>query len=145
MEAQDDDGIFVYMGGDERVPDGVRRARIHESVKIIPRRAFYFRAQLIYVEFHDGVEIIEEEAFRGCSSLTSVKLLGVKIVRAWAFGHCRYLTDVEFGDKLETIESHAFCDCTFLRNITMPHVRNVERLAFSFCQQLTDLELPEGL
>ena len=34
-EARDDgdDEIFVYMGGDQRVPGGVRRARIHRSVK----------------------------------------------------------------------------------------------------------------
>eukprot|EP00986_Skeletonema_menzelii_P003677 scaffold1172_cov144-Skeletonema_menzelii.AAC.2 len=141
----DDDEIFVYMGGDQQVPGGVRRARIHRSVKIIPRRVFRYRQQLVYVEFHDDIEIIEKYAFVGCFSLRSVKLLGIKIVRIWAFGHCRGLTDVEFGDKLETIESHAFCDCTFLRNITMPHVRNVGRWAFCYCEQLTDLELPEGL
>ena len=48
-EAQDDDEIFVYMGGDQRVPDGVRRARIHQDVKIIPARAFQLRIQLVYV------------------------------------------------------------------------------------------------
>ena len=29
--AEDDDEIFVYMGGDQEVPDGVRRARIHQK------------------------------------------------------------------------------------------------------------------
>ena len=39
-EAQgDDDEVFVYMGGDQQVPDGVRRARIHKSVKIVRARA----------------------------------------------------------------------------------------------------------
>eukprot|EP00986_Skeletonema_menzelii_P016320 scaffold14295_cov108-Skeletonema_menzelii.AAC.1 len=57
------DEIFVYMGGDQRVPQRVRRARIHKSVKIVPKRAFFLRRQLIYVEFHDDIEIIEEEAF----------------------------------------------------------------------------------
>eukprot|EP00986_Skeletonema_menzelii_P001715 scaffold468_cov133-Skeletonema_menzelii.AAC.7 len=41
----DDDEIFVYMGGNQQVPDGVRRARIHKSVKIVPKRAFYNRRQ----------------------------------------------------------------------------------------------------
>ena len=59
-EAQDDDEIFVYMGGNQQVPDGVRRARIHKSVKIVRARAFYNRRHLISVEFHDEVEIIEE-------------------------------------------------------------------------------------
>ena len=32
-EAQDDNEIFVYMGGDQQVPDGVRPARIHNPSK----------------------------------------------------------------------------------------------------------------
>ena len=64
--ARDDEEIFVYMGGDQRVPDGVRRAKIHEDVKIVPREAFFRRRQLIYVEFHDDIEIIEEHAFWCC-------------------------------------------------------------------------------
>ena len=81
--ARDDDEIFVYMGGDQRVPDGVVRARIHKSVKIVPKRAFYYRRQLIYVEFHDDIEIIEEDAFYECTSLKgSIKLLGVRIIKS---------------------------------------------------------------
>ena len=30
-----DDEIFVYMGGDQQVPDGVRRAKFHKSIKIV--------------------------------------------------------------------------------------------------------------
>eukprot|EP00986_Skeletonema_menzelii_P010178 scaffold4862_cov133-Skeletonema_menzelii.AAC.7 len=144
-EAQDDDEIFVYMGGDERVPNGVRRARIHEDVKIIPARAFQHRSHLVSAEFHDDIEIIEVGAFCGCWSLRSVKLLGVKIVRASVFKHCTGLTDVEFGNKLEIIENHAFYDCTALRIITIPSARTIGRWAFCYCEQLTDLDLPEGL
>ncbi len=113
----DDDEIFVYMGGDQDVPMGVRRARIHKSVKIVRRRAFHCRYQLIYVEFHDEVEIIEEEAFFYCYFLRGpIKLLGVKIVEKKAFHTCRALTNnVEFGDKLETIGNHAFYNCISLR------------------------------
>ena len=42
-----DDEIFVYMGGNQEVPDGVVRARIHKSVKIVRARAFRRRTQLI--------------------------------------------------------------------------------------------------
>ena len=37
----DDDDIFVYMGGNQQVPDGVRRAKFHKSIKIVPAEAFY--------------------------------------------------------------------------------------------------------
>ena len=122
-EAQGDDGIFVYMGGDQEVPDGVRRARIHKSVKIVHARAFQNRRRLISVEFHDGVEIIETEAFHFCTSLRGpIKLLGAKIIKERAFEYTK-LTDVEFGDKLETIEAGAFGRCIKLKKIKMPYHR----------------------
>ena len=118
--------IFVYMGGDKVVPDNVRRVRIDKSVKIIPRRAFRFRRHLIDVEFHDGIETIEQHAFIGCQLLRgSIQLLGVKVIEKGAFYNCIGLEDIEFGETLETFGSYAFFDCTSLRNITMPSVRNI--------------------
>ncbi len=139
-EAQEDDEIFVYMGGDQEVPDDVRRARIHKSVKSIPRYAFYKRRNLSSVEFHDEIEIIEEEAFKDCYSLRGcIKLLGVKIVKGSAFDDCRALTDVEFGDVLEAIKGGAFFGCSSLRSITMPSVRTIGFQAFACCYELSDV------
>ena len=142
--AQDDDDIFVYMGGDQQVPLGVRRARIHISVKIVRARAFQGRHQLISVDFHDGVEMIEEQAFDGCGLLRSIKLLGVKIVKRMAFLCCFGLTDIEFGDKLETIENSAF-NKTALRKVKMPSVRTIGQWAFAWCRELSDVECGEAL
>ena len=139
----DDDDIFVYMGGNQQVPDEVRRARIHISVKIIRARAFYNRRNLISVEFHDGVEIIEHRAFK-CCRLQSIKLLGVKIIKQKAFSNCTRLTAVEFGNKLETIEQQAFIG-TGLRKLRMPSVTTVERWAFAHCDELSDVEFGEEL
>ena len=145
-EAQEGDEIFVYMGGQQEVPERVKRARIHQSVNIIRRGAFQNREHLISVEFHDDIEIIEEDAFICCVSLSaSIKLLGIRIIKAMAFYHCSGLTGVEFGDTLETIEAQAFCYCNALKNITMPHVKTIGKSAFFYCKQLMDLELPEEL
>ena len=147
-EAQldDDDDVFVYMGGDQQVPDHVRRARIHKSVKIVLARAFQNRRQLISVEFHDGVEVIEREAFDNCRSFKGpIKLLGVKVIKVGAFSRCKNLESVEFGDMLETIESCAFCRCHALTKIKMPSVRTVGRWAFAWCSNLSDVEFGEAL
>ncbi|KAK1734224.1 leucine-rich repeat domain-containing protein [Skeletonema marinoi] len=144
--AQDGNEIFVYMGGDQVVPRNVIRVRIDKSVKIIPQSAFYNRRRLIYVEFHDGIEIVEKHAFNCCTSLRgSIKLLGVKIIGNGAFYNCRDLTDVEFGDKLETIGRSAFSTCNSLRSVTMPSIRIIEEFAFMLCDKLTDLEFGEEL
>ena len=141
----DDDDIFVYMGGDQQVPRGVRRAKIHKSVRIIPRGAFQNCEYLISVEFHDGVEIIEEEAFRECYSFEGpIKLLGVKIIKEKAFWGCESMADVEFGDKLETIGKYGFRD-TGLKKIRMPSVRTIGVAAFADCFELFDVECGEGM
>ena len=142
----DDDEIFVYMGGDQRVPGRVKRARIHEDVKIIRAGAFHFRRRLIYLEIHDGVEIIEKDAFSGCRSLkVAVKLLGVKIVKQYAFWGCESMPAVEFGDKLEEIGDDAFQRCTALTSIKISSVRTIGKEAFGFCGELTDVEFGEAL
>ena len=147
MMAEDggDDDIFVYMGGDQVVPEDVRRVRIDKSVRIIPSDAFNGREHLIYAEFHDGIEEIGNWAFSRCYSLKSVRLLGVKVIKMKAFHKCYGLAELEFGDKLETIEEQAFSVCISLRTLTMPSVTTLGYWAFSNCQKLTDLDLPEGL
>ncbi len=147
-EARNDEDfeVFVYMGGDQEVPHGVRRVRIHKSVKSIPARAFQNRKHLIYVEFHDGIEIIEVEAFNGCSSLSGcIKLLGVKIIKEKAFECCCSLTGVEFGDVLETVEFSAFRCCILFTSIKMLSVRTIGTHVFANCDRLYRVEFGESL
>ena len=133
------DNIFVYLGGDQEVPDGITHAIIDPSVTTVRSRAFYYRRQLVSVIFHDGVEIIEEYAFYQCESLSGgIKLLGVREIGDRAFLHCP-LSDVEFGDRLETIRDAAFVGCS-MRSVKIPSVRTVHAHAFSYCRQLTDVE-----
>ena len=139
--ADGDNDIFVYLGGEQEVPDGVTHAIIDPSVNIVRRRAFYKRKRLVSVIFHDGVEIIEQEAFWNCLSLRgTIKLLGVRDIRKGAFCYCRALKDVEFGDRLETVGSNAFRYCECLGSIKSLSVRTVQAEAFCYCEALTDVE-----
>lgn len=169
-EALGDDGIFVYMGGNQRVPDGVRRARIHETVNTILAGAFENRRRLISVEFHDGIEIVEERAFYGCPSLRGgILLKGVKIVKKEAFENCLALTSikmpsartiirsafakcaelryVEFGDALETLEGFTFFWCRNLKRIALPIKSEymVRDCVFTGCPELTTVALVGGV
>jgi len=137
--------VFIYMGGNQRVPRDVRYVRIHKSVKNISARAFRWCRHLVSVEMHDGVEIIEEDAFWGCSSLRGIKLTGVWSIGRRAFAGCGALETVEFGDKLKFIEESAFSNCTSLRTIKIPKVRVIGEGAFMGCEQLTDVELSEDI
>ena len=132
------DEIFVYLG-EQRVPYGTTHAIIDPSVNIVRRGAFAYCYQLVSVIFHDGVEIIEEHAFEDCTSLPSIKFLGVREIGHRAFHSCVALSDVKFGDTLETVRSRAFDNCG-LMSIKLPSARTVQGLSFSHCNQLTDVE-----
>eukprot|EP00984_Skeletonema_dohrnii_P023033 scaffold12159_cov86-Skeletonema_dohrnii-CCMP3373.AAC.3 len=134
---------FVYMGGQQVVPEDVRHIIIDRSVNII-LRAFRYRTHLLSVEMHDDVEKIEECAFVNCHSLTGIKLLGVREVETWAFFSCDRLSEVEFGDKLEIIGRNAFSGCP-IRRMKLPSIRTIERGAFIDCRQLTDVEFGSNL
>jgi len=134
------DNIFVYMGGEQEVPDDVTHVIIDRSVKIILRAAFARRRRLVSVNMHDEVGKIEEDAFCGCISLRKIKLIGVREVEKAAFFSCRNLKDVEFGDKLERIRDYAFNCCISLQKIQMPSVRTIGDGTFANCAQLTDVE-----
>jgi hypothetical protein len=136
-----DDNIFVYLGGDQVVPDDVTHVIIDRSVKIIPRGAFRLREQLVSVKMHEGIEKVEEDAFIGCRFLRGkIKLLGVREIQEEAFYSCRALTDVQFDDELETIKKSAFRYCESLQTIIMSSVRIIEAGVFEDCEQLTDVE-----
>ena len=144
----DDDNVFVYMGG--LVPQHLRgtitHVRVHKSVKIITRAAFQYCRNLVSIEMHDGVEIIEDEAFAGSISLRTIKLAGVRIIGERAFSNCNCLENVEFGDKLEIIGGNAFNFCSALRNnIKLPHVRVIGDFAFYGCKHVTEVKMSEDL
>jgi hypothetical protein len=140
------DDVFIYMGRliPQHLRETITHVRIHKSVKIITERAFEDCANLVSIEMHDGVEIIEGYAFFCCRSLRGIKLTGVRVIEDDAFCECTALTDVEFGDELETIGEFAFTS-TALRNVKLPKVRNVGKCAFGDCNQLTTAEFSKYL
>ena len=143
-----DDNIFVYMGGDQEVPEDVTRVRIDKSVKIIPAQAFRDRAQLAEVEGHDEISKIEQNAFLRCWSLRRVKKMkGVREIEEYAFWGCYLMTDLdlEFGEKLEVIGHRAFYTCKSLKHLKMPSVRRVGMCAFEGCKEITDAEFGDEL
>ena len=155
-QAVDDDDVFIYRGG--KVPQHVKNAIIHHSVKKVEKEAFAFGdgsnrygqnmilgAVIESVIFHAGVEEIEKRAFGRCYHLSSLKLPGVRKIKGMAFRVCTGLRDVEFGGNLHTIESYAFHKCSNLRSLTTLSVRTIGERAFLECSCLTDAVFGEEL
>ena len=109
--------------------------------------------------------VIGQDAFWGCSSLSSVRLPGqLQIIRPRAFYRCKELKTVHFPpslkqignyafyfcgidslelpDSLEYIGEAAFFKCNHLVSVTLPpSVRRIEKWVFHGCNRLKYLEI----
>ena len=99
---------------------GVINVIIPESVTSIGENAFYGCSSLTSVVISDSVTSIGNRAFYGCSSLTSV-VIGdnVTSIGEDAFYGCSSLTSVVIGNSVIFIDSYAFSWCKSLTNITV--------------------------
>jgi hypothetical protein len=148
MSANDEAGCcernhaFVYHGREgEDVPRDVIHVRVHPSVKAIRAKAFVSRSRLISVEFRDGLEVIEEEAFYVCSSLREILFPpSVRAIKANAFRGCEGLTTVILNDGLEEIGTHAFAHSALVSIVIPPAVKEIDETAFGECSDLTSVK-----
>eukprot|EP00984_Skeletonema_dohrnii_P014907 scaffold6369_cov77-Skeletonema_dohrnii-CCMP3373.AAC.4 len=134
--------IFVYMGGEQVVPEDVTHVRIDKSVEVIEDFAFNGCEYLVQVETHDRIRKIGWRAFNGCISLRIIDLRSVVEIGMQAFEGCENLTDVKFGDKLETIGKGAFDECISLERLKLPSVITVRWEAFVYCEALQRIAIP---
>ena len=140
-----DDDIFVYTGGEQRVPRDVKRVRIADNIDTIPAYIFDSCRQLKEVEGHDKLKKIEHHALNGCFSLRWISnMRGIREIEGWAFYNCYALSELE-SDKLEIIHHCAFGYCKSIRSINLPSIRRVGNSAFKRCEALTDAEFGKDL
>lgn len=70
----------------------------------------------------NSIQLIGEEAFAYCSSLTSVDIPNsVVSIGSNAFTNCTGLTSVTIPNSVVSIESNAFANCTGLTSVTIPN------------------------
>ena len=103
-----------------------------------------FRAVIKAVNIEQGVENIGNEAFDGCSSLTSVTIPNsVKTIGDFAFDGCSSLTSVTIPDSVVTIGDNAFDGCENLESVSLPaNLTSIGEFAFCYCKSLKALTIP---
>lgn len=88
----------------------------------------------------DGVEVIDDEAFAECTSLTEVVLPNsLKRIGKRAFAGCKKLEMITWSEKLEAIDDQAFMG-TAITTIKLPESAKVSETAFDECD-ITEIEL----
>ena len=133
------------------------------SGTIIDEGAFYNCEYLTNIEISNSVTEIGYDAFRGCTSLTSIKLpfvgeradgtgatyLGYIFGASELYGHDYYvpssLKEIIISGETN-IEESAFKGCTNITSITIAsNIKSIGEKAFWGCNKLTSIELPSSV
>ncbi len=95
----------------------------------------------------DGVTIIGDGAFSGCTGLTSVTIPNsVTSIGVVAFLNCTGLTSVTIPSSVTSIGVSAFNGCTGLTSATLPNgVTSIGGFAFSDCKGLTSVAISSSV
>jgi hypothetical protein len=101
------------------------------------------KTSLTSIQLPSSLISIGDQAFRGCTGLTSVNFStpsSLTSIGAWAFYSCTGLASVNFStlSSLTSIGEWAFYGCTGLTSVTIPSsVTTIATYAFYFCTGLT--------
>ncbi len=95
----------------------------------------------------EGVKVIADSAFSGCTGLQSVSIPdGVMSIGEAAFLGCSALQSMTIPDSVTSIGRNAFFDCTSLQSVTIPDgVTSIGSEAFSDCTALQSVTISDSV
>ena len=120
---------------------------IPNSVTSIGENAFYGCTRLTSVTIPNSVTSIGTSAFDHCTNLASVFIPNsVTTIGDWAFNFCTSLASVSIPNTVTTIGPHAFSYCTSLASVSIPNsVTSIGESAFYHCTSLGSLAIGSSL
>ena len=99
------------------------------------------------VIIQDGVTSIGNNAFFGCTDLTSVKIAdSVTSIGSEVFFNCITLSEINLPDDITDIGQAAFYGCADLERIDLPQkLTGISAYTFDSCSSLKSITIPEGV
>ena len=129
------------------IPASVTYSGKTYSVSSIGDNAFAGCSGLTSVSIGNFVTSIGESAFYSCNSLTSVSIgNSVTTIGKWAFCSCWRLTSVVIPNSVTSIGNMAFNDCFGLASVSIGNsVTEIGESAFCGCWHLSSVEIPNSV
>ena len=126
---------------------GCMNTIIPNSVTSIGEEAFYGCTGLTSIEIPNSVTSIGDAAFADCIGLTSITIpSSVTSIGSDAFWYCTGLTSITIPNSVTSIGNYTFYGCTGLTSITIPEsVTSIGSYAFAICSGLTSITIPNSV
>ena len=120
---------------------------VNDGATTIGNNAFGGCTNITSVTLPGSIRTIGDSAFLDCSNIGSIILPeGIISIGSDAFGNCDKLTEMVFPDSLESIGKAAFSACDSLNSVTMANgVTWIGEFAFMFCGSLRNVTLSGSL
>ena len=103
--------------GDIVIPETIIYNDVEYAVTSV---SFYGSDELVSLSLPKTVEVLGDEAMRGCSSLRSITIPGVKTIGKIAFFGCSSLESITFGEGISSFGQGAFTNCNKLKSVYVP-------------------------
>ncbi|MBQ1372218.1 MAG: leucine-rich repeat protein, partial [Oscillospiraceae bacterium] len=124
----------------------IKAVILDDRIESIGNNAFYGCSNLTTINFPTALKSIQSNAFSGCKKLESVSLPeGLTSISRDAFSGCNSLTELHLPESLQTIGNFAFKGCSKLEEVILPNgLKKVGQSAFENCG-LTSVTIPASV
>ena len=129
-----------------RIITGSASAFVPDGVNTIGRQAFY-TIDIKHVQIPEGVTVIEESAFWGCSNASEILLpTTLRSIGRMAFCYCSSIKSINIPEVLNYIPQGAFLGCISLEGIVLPEgILSIGDFAFQGCTSLKTITIPSSV
>ena len=129
----------LYLNGEE-----IKDLVIPNGITSINEQAFCGCSGLTSVTIPNSVTSIGKSAFSGCSGLTSVEF-HCNTIGSW-FSNNTTIKNIIIGNEVTSIGTDAFSGCTGLTSVTIPNsVTKIDIWAFYKCSSLSSITIPNSV
>ncbi len=139
-DAVEIDGIYYNLVKEAKTAEVTSNPNKYKGVVNIPPSVTYDNVTY-------DVTSIGNDAFRGCSGLTSVTIPNsVTSIGSYAFYYCSGLTSITIPNSVTSIDWYAFRGCSGLTSVTIPNsVTSIGNYVFCNCSGLTSVTIPNSV